>query len=645
MGTHLFARGIYDRHHRIAERYTSKPYRVDDRAIREEEEEEEEELYHQTFLLPALTTLSVAFRYIYIIMPNKREGGPRGRENAAEKRGALRTTRSSSAKLHSGIVDVAKKLLDTVHKLENDEILTTTTTTRKERGKRHNSTAAEGKMMMMMENQHQAAGKGREWGDEEMRDAPTETMEEEEEENTKKKNNGTRRINDDDDQVIDDNGIDATMGGTTPRLTTLRRRRRSTPSHRTPEGTPKDEKQVERVVSLVRLILTSKKVKEDKVPALIAPNLYLGSIGAAQSEEQIKEKGITHVLTVARGFEIKNVEGVKYMTVEVADRPDADIRSHFPQCFEFISGAVKSGGNILVHCFAGRSRSASVCAAYIMCHENIRLDEALMRMRLARPQINPNAGFMAQLNQLDEDLMKWRYKTGQEKMKEDEQEVTSAQSQNRDSGQSKSSTSDSYDCSQLSHDQREDIRRRGDERYIETATLSKNSAETVPSGDTKKQRTKAGAASATTESDVSDENRFNSAANKTTNKKTTTTTTTTTTRREATPSKSTTNTSSDQDIATPYHRGTASRPTKREGGKRTAGSSSGSGGSGGFHDAKEHHYRYHQNHLTSPVLEEEEDDDDKRRRSTANGSRKCVLADAQRDDDDDAMVDAMDEGR
>ena len=576
-----------------------------------------------------------------------REGRAR---DAAEKRPvhhALRTTRSSSAKLHSGIVDVAKKLLDTVHKLENNDndkarILKMASSTRK--GRR---TAAEGKKMNQSPRDQQAAGKGgwrtneclaTDFDDEEMRDAPTETMEEEEEEN-KNKNNATILNDDDDDDQFD--GIDATMGGTTPRLTS-RRRRRSTPSHRTPEGTPKDEKQVERVVSLVRLILTSKKVKEDKVPALIAPNLYLGSIGAAQSEEQIKEKGITHVLTVARGFEIKNVEGVKYMTVEVADRPDADIRSHFPQCFEFISGAVKSGGNILVHCFAGRSRSASVCAAYIMCHENIRLDEALMRMRLARPQINPNAGFMAQLNQLDEDLMKWRYKTGQEKMKEDEQEVTSAQSQNRDSGQSKSSTSDSYDCSQLSHDQREDIRRRGDERYRGsssegTATLTKNSAETIPSGDTKKQRTKAGAASATTESDVSDENRFNSAENKTTNNKTTTTTT----RRETTPSKSTTNTSSDQDIATPYRRRTASHPTKREGGKRTAGSSSGSGGSGGFHNAKEHHQnRYHQNHLTPPVLE---DDDDERRRSTTNnGSRKCVVDDAQRDD---AMVDAMDEGR
>lgn len=165
-------------------------------------------------------------------MPNKREGGPhhRGRENAAEKRGAaLRTTktRSSSAKLHSGIVDVAKKLLDTVHKLENDDEILTTTTTRKERGKRHtNSTAAEGKMMMMMkENQHQAAGKeGREWGDEEMRDAPTETMEEEEEENTKKKkkNNGTRRNEKEGKELPGPAAVpEALAGSTTPRNTII----------------------------------------------------------------------------------------------------------------------------------------------------------------------------------------------------------------------------------------------------------------------------------------------------------------------------------------------------------------------------------------------------------------------------------------
>ena len=91
---------------------------------------------------------------------------------------------------------------------------------------------------------------------------------------------------------------DVHMEGQTPTVAKTTTRN-TVKIHRTPEGTPKDEKQVERVVALMRLILTAKKVKEDKVPALIAPNLYLGSIGAAQSEEQIKEKGITHVLTVA----------------------------------------------------------------------------------------------------------------------------------------------------------------------------------------------------------------------------------------------------------------------------------------------------------------------------------------------------------
>ena len=55
--TSLCTRHLRERHHhRIAERYnTSKPYRVDDRALREEEDQEE--LYHQTFLRPALRRL------------------------------------------------------------------------------------------------------------------------------------------------------------------------------------------------------------------------------------------------------------------------------------------------------------------------------------------------------------------------------------------------------------------------------------------------------------------------------------------------------------------------------------------------------------------------------------------------------------
>jgi protein-tyrosine phosphatase len=427
---------------------------------------------------------------------------------------SLRRTRSSSAKLHSGIVDVAKKLLDTVHKLDNT----------------NNNSRDGGSPMMIGGGERSARGRKSAAAAAQFfsqaadkKELPNEEEEEDEEEDAHMEGQTPTHIN-------NDNNAKKMMLKT----------------NRTVEGTPKDEKQVERVVSLMRLILTAKKVKEDKVPALIAPNLYLGSIGAAQSEEQIKEKGITHVLTVARGFDIKCVDGVKYMTVEVADSPDADIRSHFPQCFEFISGAVKSGGNVLVHCFAGRSRSASVCAAYVMCHENIRLEEALMRMRLARPQINPNAGFMAQLNQLDEDLVKWRCKTGQEKMKDDEQEVTSAQSQNRNSEESKSSTSESYS---MSHDHNNN-------------NNNNNNANTTP------RHRRRGVAETDSEK------------NENKNK------------RKTTPnSKSSDNNSSDQDNSTPYHGNYGGKNAQQQQqqlreqraaavGKTRANSSSGSGGSG-----------------------------------------------------------------
>jgi protein-tyrosine phosphatase len=40
----------------------------------------------------------------------------------------------------------------------------------------------------------------------------------------------------------------------------------------------------------------------------------------------------------------------------VLDIPDTDLLKHSDECFGFIDEAISSGGNVLVHCFAGRSR-------------------------------------------------------------------------------------------------------------------------------------------------------------------------------------------------------------------------------------------------------------------------------------------------
>jgi protein-tyrosine phosphatase len=55
--------------------------------------------------------------------------------------------------------------------------------------------------------------------------------------------------------------------------------------------------------------------------------------------------------------------------------------------------ALMSGGTVLVHCFAGISRSASCIIAYLMQELNMPFFEAMSYTRKRRPIIFPNYGF------------------------------------------------------------------------------------------------------------------------------------------------------------------------------------------------------------------------------------------------------------
>jgi hypothetical protein len=57
----------------------------------------------------------------------------------------------------------------------------------------------------------------------------------------------------------------------------------------------------------------------------------------------------------------------------VHDSPEAELSSHFDACFAFISEALAAGGGVLVHCFAGRSRSVTVLLAFLMRQQHLTL--------------------------------------------------------------------------------------------------------------------------------------------------------------------------------------------------------------------------------------------------------------------------------
>ena len=61
----------------------------------------------------------------------------------------------------------------------------------------------------------------------------------------------------------------------------------------------------------------------------------------------------------------------------------------------------------LVHCVAGISRSAALCAAYLIRYEAMGTDEAILHVRARRKGARPNPGFVRQLFEW-EDECRWR---------------------------------------------------------------------------------------------------------------------------------------------------------------------------------------------------------------------------------------------
>jgi dual specificity phosphatase 12 len=83
-----------------------------------------------------------------------------------------------------------------------------------------------------------------------------------------------------------------------------------------------------------------------------------------------------------------------YHVVELDDSPKANIAQHFDECIRFIDNAIKAdkNNNVLVHCWAGISRSASIITSYLISTLCMSYCEALEHMRKARHWTDPNHG-------------------------------------------------------------------------------------------------------------------------------------------------------------------------------------------------------------------------------------------------------------
>ncbi|CAF0845718.1 unnamed protein product [Rotaria sordida] len=131
----------------------------------------------------------------------------------------------------------------------------------------------------------------------------------------------------------------------------------------------------------------------------IDDHIWLGDIDSSKNHEALDALNITHILTVL-DFDPKCSQEDRRIRkhVHAYDMHTVDLIGEFESCYQFIDEAVRNNQNVLIHCHAGMSRSATIACAYLMKKYNLSYDMALEQLRTKRPCVYPNPGFAKQLH-------------------------------------------------------------------------------------------------------------------------------------------------------------------------------------------------------------------------------------------------------
>ena len=123
----------------------------------------------------------------------------------------------------------------------------------------------------------------------------------------------------------------------------------------------------------------------------IEPGLWIGSMADSKDMEFVESHNIRLIVNCTYNLprHFKGDRNIAYVTVPVRDnRVDVPkMTRHLPEAVATIQKHRRRGDAVLIHCFAGISRSATVCAAYLMAeNDDMTVPEAIQYIRDRKPE-------------------------------------------------------------------------------------------------------------------------------------------------------------------------------------------------------------------------------------------------------------------
>ena len=136
-------------------------------------------------------------------------------------------------------------------------------------------------------------------------------------------------------------------------------------------------------------------------PTKIVDNIYLGNAYNASNFNQLDELNINTIINVTNEIPnyFDNIQEYDYLKININDTNSDSIKNFFDESNQYIKDIQqqKPDKNILIHCYMGSSRSATILTAYLLKNFNLNPKQAFSLLQEKRPVVNINTQFWDEL--------------------------------------------------------------------------------------------------------------------------------------------------------------------------------------------------------------------------------------------------------
>jgi len=153
-----------------------------------------------------------------------------------------------------------------------------------------------------------------------------------------------------------------------------------------------------------QLTIHSFPPQPDATPVRITDHVFLGDFHCSVNRDTLLRLGIKGIVNCTSEIANHYPDVFAYHRISIDDTPNANIKVHFAKAIQFMDLARERGDAVLVHCLAGRARSATIVLAYLMKRARMPLRAAFEHVRRLKHDVRPNQGFWTQLIAFDKEV-------------------------------------------------------------------------------------------------------------------------------------------------------------------------------------------------------------------------------------------------